>query len=183
LTSALATNVSPQLRQTLAQGPSHGQINAQALISPAATQAMQASFTKIPGGAQLFGQFLAALKLSLSSAIQQVFTIGFAVVAVAAVICFFLPEIPLRRTHQPVAGEAQTGIEADGAALSRRSAPVPALALRRPATTTAELQRDLLPTATAILAEMAQHGQTNGGPPAISEGEPTPASLPVAARA
>jgi EmrB/QacA subfamily drug resistance transporter len=183
LTSALAANVSPQLRQALAQGPNHGQINAQALISPAATQAMQASFAKVPGGVQLFGQFLTALKLSLSSAIQQVFTIGFFVVAAAAVICFFLPEIPLRRTHQPVAGEPEPGIGADGQTQRAQPAAVPALALRRPATTTAQLQRDLLPLATVILAEVAARGHTNGAAQAVSEGEPTPASLPVATRA
>jgi hypothetical protein len=161
LTSALAANVSPQLRQTLAQGPTHGQINAQALISPAATQAMQASFAKIPGGAQLFGEFLNALKLSLSSAIQQVFTIGFFVVAVAAVVCFFLPEIPLRRSHQPV-GADSPAVAGPGAARPVGVAS-PALALRRPATTTAELQRELLPMATALLAEMADGRHANGG--------------------
>jgi EmrB/QacA subfamily drug resistance transporter len=161
LTSALAANVSPQLRQTLAQGPTHGQINAQALISPAATQAMQASFAKIPGGAQLFGEFLNALKLSLSSAIQQVFTIGFFVVAVAAVVCFFLPEIPLRRSHQPAAGSSPAVAVPGGA--QPGAAASPALALRLPTTTTAELQRELLPMATALLAEMADGRHTNGG--------------------
>jgi EmrB/QacA subfamily drug resistance transporter len=124
LTSELAANVSPQLRQTLAQGPTHGQINAQALISPAATQAMQASFAKIPGGAQLFAQFLAALKVSLAGAIQQVFTISLFVVAVAAVICFFLPEIPLRRTNRPGAEQPTTEPRSQPAAATALSESV-----------------------------------------------------------
>ena len=164
LSSALAANVSPQLRQTLAQGPTHGQINAQALINPATTQALQASFAKIPGGAQFFAQFISALKLSLSSAIQQVFTIGFVVVAIAAVICFFLPEIPLRRTHQPVAGDAAVAPEAAARPTNGAGLPVPALRLA--ATTTADLQRDVLPMATTVLAEMASHRHTNGALPA-----------------
>lgn len=114
LTSALSANVSPQLRQALAQTPAHGQISAQALISPQATQALQAGFATIPGGAQLFGQFLEALKLSLATAIQQVFAIGFVVVAVAAVICLFLPEIPLRRTNRPDANSAAPEVERAG---------------------------------------------------------------------
>ncbi len=101
LSTSLAKNVSPQLQQLLAQGPTHGKISAQALISPAATQAMQAAFAKAPGGQALFQQFVQALKVSLAGSIQHVFTVGLIVVAVAAVVCFFLPEIPLRKTNRP----------------------------------------------------------------------------------
>ena len=180
LSSALTANVSPQLRQTLAQGPTHGQINAQALINPATTQALQASFAKIPGGAQLFAQFITALKLSLSSAVQQVFMIGFVVVAVAAVICFFLPEIPLRRTHQPVAADA--AVEPSVAARPATGAGIPVPTLRLTMTTTADLQRDVLPMATTVLAEMANHHQANGALAAGQAQRAAPAAAPVEVR-
>lgn len=101
LAGALADNVSPQLRQALAQGPTHGQLSAQALISPQTMQALQGAFGTLPGGAQLFAEFVSALKLSLAGAIEHVFTVGFVVVGVAAVVCWFLPELPLRQTNRP----------------------------------------------------------------------------------
>jgi len=181
LSSALTANVSPQLRQTLAQGPTHGQINAQALINPATTQAMQAAFAKIPGGAQLFAQFITALKLSLSSAIQQVFTIGFVVVAVAAVICFFLPEIPLRRTHEPVAADVAPASVTGARPAHATGLPTPVL--RFAMTTTADLQRDVLPMAKTILTEMAEHRHTNGKVTASQAADTAPvAAEPVEAR-
>jgi EmrB/QacA subfamily drug resistance transporter len=125
LTSGLSANVTPQLQQVLAQGPTHGKVSAQALMSPQTMQTMQAAFGKVPGGAQLFAQFVTALKVSLAGAIEQVFTVGLIVVGVAALICFLLPELPLRKTNRPGDGPPALEQQEPAAVQGGRNLSVP----------------------------------------------------------
>ena len=127
LTSALAQHVPAQAQQVLAQGPTHGQVSAQALITPQAMTALQKAFAQVPGGDRLFAQFVEAIKVSLAGAIAEVFLVGLLVVAAAAVVCLFLPELPLRTSNRPGAA-APTEAARAAAAVERRGTP--ALVLR-----------------------------------------------------
>ncbi|MFI5273663.1 MAG: MFS transporter, partial [Ktedonobacterales bacterium] len=52
-------------------------------------------------GALLLAQLATAIKDSLASAITEVFLIGSATMVIACIACFFLREIPLRKSHAP----------------------------------------------------------------------------------
>jgi EmrB/QacA subfamily drug resistance transporter len=66
---------------------------------------LQAQFAKLgPQGLALYNQLIEAVKTSFASAVSLLFVIGAATMAVAFVLTFFLPEVPLRKTHRPSAG-------------------------------------------------------------------------------
>ncbi|MEN8615232.1 MDR family MFS transporter [Dehalogenimonas sp. THU2] len=79
-----------------------GQANIRALIAQA-PDAIRDAF------ASAFDSFIETLKTAFSGAIDQVFLIGAALMAVAFVASFFLPQIALRKSHRPAVEEA--GIE------------------------------------------------------------------------
>ncbi|KTB48948.1 drug resistance transporter, EmrB/QacA subfamily [Dehalogenimonas alkenigignens] len=60
-----------------------------------------------------FDQFLEILKTAFSQSIDYVFIIGAALMVVAFAASFFLPQLPLRKSHRPAAEEL--GVELDAA--------------------------------------------------------------------
>jgi len=99
--SELVTRISPAAKEIISPEPLDSLAhNPQALMSPEAAEQLWSFFEPFgEQGAALFEHVFEALKLSLSSAITQVFFIGLIVVAIAWVVNLFIKEIPLRKTH------------------------------------------------------------------------------------
>jgi EmrB/QacA subfamily drug resistance transporter len=96
----MQANMPPALAQAIAQLPPSAR---QALTDPqsltnAQTQAaIRGAFDAFgPAGAQLYQQFIALVRQSLSTGIRQLFTIAFYFGIAALVTTLFLPEIPLK---------------------------------------------------------------------------------------
>ena len=76
--------------------------NPQALVSPEAQAQLRDLLGQIgPQGSAIFEQVLQALRHSLSSALSEVFLVGFGGVLLALVIHVFIKEIPLRKQNTP----------------------------------------------------------------------------------
>lgn len=74
--------------------------NPQVLLSPAASEKIHAAFAKFgPQGEQLFHGFMNAVRVSLASAISDLFVLAAILGAVGFFVVLFLKEVPLRRTH------------------------------------------------------------------------------------
>ena len=85
--------VPPEQLDTLVRNP-------QALLSAEAQAKLKAIFDLFgPQGTELFEQVFKTLKLALSSAITEVFFLGFVIVLVAWVANLFIKEIQLRKQH------------------------------------------------------------------------------------
>jgi EmrB/QacA subfamily drug resistance transporter len=106
LQSALQSNM-PQALTRLGSSKGLSQLNPQALLDPSALGQLQRSFAGFGAqGIVLFHQFIEAVRVSLSSAITQVFFLGFIIMLLGLVSCLFLREIPLRKSHDPQAAQA-----------------------------------------------------------------------------
>ncbi len=82
--------------------------NPQVLLSPAASEKIHAMFAKFgAAGDQLFHGFMNAVRLSLDTALSDLFFLAAAVGVIGLVVVLFLREDPLRRTHaiDPQSGE------------------------------------------------------------------------------
>ncbi len=99
--SELVNGISPAAKEIISPEPLDSLAhNPQALMSPEAAEQLWSFFEPFgEQGAALFEHVFEAMKLALSSAITQVFFIGFIVVAIAWVVNLFIKEIPLRKTH------------------------------------------------------------------------------------
>jgi EmrB/QacA subfamily drug resistance transporter len=99
--SELVNGISPAAKEIISPEPLDSLAhNPQALMSPEAAEQLWSFFEPFgEQGAALFEHVFEVLKLALSSAITQVFFIGFIVVAIAWVVNLFIKEIPLRKTH------------------------------------------------------------------------------------
>jgi EmrB/QacA subfamily drug resistance transporter len=74
--------------------------NPQVLVSPEAQTQLRASIEQLgPQGSAVFEQVIQALRLSLDSALSEVFFIGFVTVIIALIIHLFIKEIPLRKQN------------------------------------------------------------------------------------
>lgn len=103
--SALRSNLPPALAHTVP--PS--QQSPQVLLDPGVLSHLQHSFAAHgPQGLALFQQFFEAIKVSLATAIDNVFLLGMFVMLLGLFTVFFLREIPLRKSHnaQPQVAEA-----------------------------------------------------------------------------
>ncbi len=91
---AMAKSVIPnELLVSLARNP-------QALVSPQAQAQLKAMLASLgEQGQALFEQLIQALRLTLNSALSEVFFIGLLVLVIALIINFFIKEIPLRKQH------------------------------------------------------------------------------------
>lgn len=99
--SAFATNLPPALGQTVPADRLAALQNPQVLLSPEATTRIQESFAAFGAqGNALFDQLMLAIRLSLATAITDLFLIGTGMMALALVATLLLREIPLRATHQ-----------------------------------------------------------------------------------
>jgi EmrB/QacA subfamily drug resistance transporter len=82
--------------------------NPQVLLSPAASARIHTMFSKAGAqGDQLFHSFMNAVRLSLATAISDLFLLSAIVGVLAFVVVLFLREVPLRKTHaiDPESGE------------------------------------------------------------------------------
>ena len=81
--------------------------NPQVLLDPSVLSGLQHAFAAHgPQGLVLFQQFFEAVKVSLASAIDNVFLLGFIAMLLGLVSAFFLREIPLRKSHSGQAAPA-----------------------------------------------------------------------------
>jgi EmrB/QacA subfamily drug resistance transporter len=93
--------------------------NPQVLLSPKANGDLHTLFLKAGAqGEQLYQSFMHAVRLSLGTAISDLFLLAAVIAAVGFVVVFFLREDPLRRTHaiDPESGEedSEAGPGPDG---------------------------------------------------------------------
>jgi EmrB/QacA subfamily drug resistance transporter len=94
--SALQTNLPPALAKSV---PPSLQ-NPQVLLDPTVLSSLQRSFAAQGAqGLTLFHVFFEAVKVSLASAIDSVFFLGFIVMLLGLISVLFLREIPLRKSH------------------------------------------------------------------------------------
>jgi len=94
--SALKSNLPPVLAKSV---PPSLQ-NPQVLLDPSVLSSLQHSFAaRGPQGLALFHVFFEAVKVSLASAIDSIFLLGFIVMLLGLFSVLFLREIPLRKSH------------------------------------------------------------------------------------
>lgn len=102
LTGTFTREFAARLPESLKQAlPPEGlaQLKPEALLNAQAMQQMQAQFAQFgPDGQALFSQLPDVIRSALAAAIHDVFFAGTIVMALAAAICIFLREIPLRRS-------------------------------------------------------------------------------------
>ncbi|HEX9131144.1 MAG TPA: MDR family MFS transporter [Ktedonobacteraceae bacterium] len=81
--------------------------NPQLLLSPEAVAKIQHSFAALgPQGMAILQQLMDTIRASLSTAITNVFFLGFIIMLVGLVSVLFLREIPLRKSHTAPVAEA-----------------------------------------------------------------------------
>jgi hypothetical protein len=102
ISAALASlNLPPQARAALGGGSG----SPQALFDPAQIAATKASLP--PQLQPMFDQVLVAVRAALASTLHDVFLYAAAVVALAAVVSLFLPEVPIRGHQRGAPREAE----------------------------------------------------------------------------
>jgi EmrB/QacA subfamily drug resistance transporter len=83
--------------------------NPQLLLSPDFLAKIQHSFASLgPQGLTIFRQLIEAIRLSLSTAITNVFFLGFIIMLLGLFSVLFLREIPLRKSHTDPVAEVPT---------------------------------------------------------------------------
>ncbi len=104
--SALQSNM-PQALTRLVPPSRLAQLqNPQILLAPDVVAKIQHGFAAFgPQGLVLFQQLMQAIRVSLATALTNVFLLGFIVMLLGLVSVFFLREIPLRKSHS-AAGQA-----------------------------------------------------------------------------
>jgi hypothetical protein len=110
--SEFLSQVPDQVRNLIPQERLSAMIqNPQAIINPEAQVQLQEFFNQAgPQGEELLQQLLQSLRMALSTAISEVFFIGFILMGLVLLANFFLKEIPLRKSH----GEAGSSIRTEG---------------------------------------------------------------------
>jgi EmrB/QacA subfamily drug resistance transporter len=83
--------------------------NPQLLLAPDVVAKIQHSFATLgPQGLVIFRQLIEAIRVSLSTAITNVFFLGFIIMVLGFVTVLFLREIPLRTSHTAPVAEVNT---------------------------------------------------------------------------
>jgi EmrB/QacA subfamily drug resistance transporter len=83
--------------------------NPQLLLAPDVVAKIQHGFAAFGSqGLALFNQLIDTIRVSLSTAITNVFFLGFIIMLLGLFVCLFLREIPLRRSHTAQVAEAPT---------------------------------------------------------------------------
>ncbi len=112
LTNAFQSNLQSNMPQALTRlaAARHlplTQLNPQALLDPSQLVQLQHSFAVFGAqGLALFHQFIEAIRVSLSSAITNVFFLGFLIMLLGLFSVLFLREIPLRKSNAAQPAEA-----------------------------------------------------------------------------
>ncbi len=111
LNNSFASHIVAQIPADVKNAIPAAQLNAlvqnpQALVDPLAQAQLNAQLSEMgPQGQQLFQQLLTSLKGSLTTALNEVFVVGFVIVVIGFIVHMFIQEIPLRKQHQFVAKE------------------------------------------------------------------------------
>lgn len=107
--SALQSNM-PAILKRLVPADKLAQLqNPQLLLAPDVVTKIQHGFAALgPQGLVIFRQLIEAIRLSLSTAITNVFFLGFIIMLLGLVSVLFLREIPLRKSHAAPVAEAAT---------------------------------------------------------------------------
>jgi EmrB/QacA subfamily drug resistance transporter len=114
LGSGLASGLSTELTQSLPSSAA-ASLDPQVLVSPNATQALEAQFASVPNGAQIFADLAAALRTILATSIHDVFLVAAIVALGGVIVAIFLPDKPLRgRQEIPVLQEMGEELAAEG---------------------------------------------------------------------
>jgi hypothetical protein len=129
--STLGRNMPAALTRAVPPGKLAALQNPQVLLAPGTAAKIRHAFTAFGAqGAVLFGQLMHAIRVSLASAIAELFLVGGCALALALLATFFLREIPLRKasgTREVVGGElhgtAARTYRADGGALGQPATP------------------------------------------------------------
>ncbi len=117
--AALAVNLSPEVRAAIPPDQLAAFQNPQALLNPDVDARLRALFAPFgERGPDLLAAFTLAIRQSLASALHGVFLAGAAIVAIAFVAAWFLPEIPLRKRNR-----APQDVSPDGAVAARSTTP------------------------------------------------------------
>jgi hypothetical protein len=96
--NALARNMPAALTHAVPPTKLAALQNPQVLLAPGTAAKIQHAFAALgPQGAVLFGQLMHAIRVSLASAIAELFLVGAGALALALLATFFLREIPLRK--------------------------------------------------------------------------------------
>jgi EmrB/QacA subfamily drug resistance transporter len=209
MTNAFQSNLQSNMPQALTRlaAARHlplTQLNPQALLDPSQLGQLQHSFAVFGAqGLALFHQFIEAIRVSLSSAITNVFFLGFIIMLLGLFSVLFLREIPLRKSNAAQPAEATpSGTNRSRALLGLTLALVAREAQRPDANqqiletlsstvngrypyTWSDEQRgkavaqDIIePLAISLLASSISNGgaHTNGAVPQVSEGTSSEAS-------
>ncbi len=153
LGAALTSRLSGEIGRTLPDNVRAGATpeliarveDAQTMLNPLELARLRQGFEALgPGGAQLFSDALATMRVALAHAMQGVFLVGAFMMVASLVVTLFLPELPLRRTIEskdevapatvpPTSGVASRPRQADAVTTTtaasngdRPSEPVPA---------------------------------------------------------
>jgi hypothetical protein len=114
LTSGLAGGLPPQVARALPPD-AVAALDPRALVSPEATQTLEAQFAGVPDGARLFADLMDALRTALATSMQDVFLIAAVVAFGGVLVAVFLPEKPLRgRQETPALEEMGKELAAEG---------------------------------------------------------------------
>jgi EmrB/QacA subfamily drug resistance transporter len=100
--SAFQSNLPQVLKQMVPPDRLSQLQNPQVLLAPQVMAKLQQAFHAFgPQGQVIFQQLVAAIRVSLATAITQVFMVGFVIMLLALIVTLFLREIPLRKSHTP----------------------------------------------------------------------------------
>ncbi len=98
--AAMKTNLPAPLQEFAKGSAASGLDNPQVLLSPTASEKIHDAFSRFGAqGDQLFHGFMSAVRLSLASAISDLFVLATILGCVGFFVVLFLKEVPLRRTH------------------------------------------------------------------------------------
>jgi EmrB/QacA subfamily drug resistance transporter len=107
--NAMQSNIPALLKRVIPADRLAQLENPQLLLAPDVVAKIQHSFAALgPQGLHIFQQLIAAIQLSLSTAITSVFFLGFIIMLLGLVSVFFLREIPLRKSHSTPVAEVPT---------------------------------------------------------------------------
>ena len=114
MTSGIASALPSRVAQVLPQDALTA-LDPQSLVSPEATQTLEAQFAVLPDGARLFAELIGTMRLALAASVHDVFLVAAIVACGGVVVALFLPEKPLRgRQEVPALVEAGMELAVEG---------------------------------------------------------------------
>jgi EmrB/QacA subfamily drug resistance transporter len=107
--NAMQSNIPAMLKRLVPAGQLAQLENPQLLLAPDVVAKIEHNFAALgPQGLTLFRQLIEAMQQSLSTAITNVFFLGFIIMLLGLISVLFLREIPLRKSNSAPVAEAPT---------------------------------------------------------------------------